>query len=484
MIRIFSLLLSAIIILTAAAGCSDTDMTGQTDDLTDAEPEALSAEEPFEPAETAAVPDERVPVELGEHKVNEIGEQSRAETVAYLDFEETTEFALTSPETTTLPAETTTTAVPVDPPTVQPAVIAGINNETILRYDTICDLLRPASGKNVYIFNFSKAISSGLGIDGTLLPTEAEYGVKAAVNNKKITFTVYDHTSARSIVSIYVQALDSGSDNEKVYIENSTLFTVDTSSFTNGLYRAAVKFNSGNKAAIYFYVNGSETWVCETEVTTEKNKEIQAERRVGLMSVLKNGNVTPENSLSLDKVWYPYKVVYEYERCDTQLWIDLSKTFIDDSWSDEHKLYAIQAWIRENIAYDNFVRDNRHSRAVHYNDLTGKQSVYDLRAGVCFDYVNIIAIICRAHGIPAITIGSQSMNHVWNLVYVNDRWIEYDACMSEQYHVGEDVTVRTRTGDPLYGGIFSLIIYNTDTGRLPDDALANQYFQQDSMYLY
>ena len=464
--RITSLILASAIIFTVFSGCSsDTvviDLGGY-------------------PAETAATTfEDQPPAQTDEDSTDETGEQDGAEPIAKFDDEETMAVSTT--------AAITTTAVTTAPPAAQaapPAAVSGINNETFIAYTNICDKYKPSSGMTRYLFNFSKSLSSGFGVDGTVLPTEAEYGIRGTVSGREITFTVYDHTGSKSVKGVYMQPLDASRSNDAHSVGDMSVFRLDTASLTNGLYRASVEFSNSKTISLYFYINGNETWLCEQKEFSPSTEKLYEKRRSDLMKVLKNGNVTPENSLTLDKVWYPFKATNVNERCDTQLWIDLSKTFINDSWSDEHKLYAIQAWIRENIAYDDFVSNEiNRSRAQYYNDLTGRQSTYDLRAGVCFDYANIIAIICRAHGIPAVTIGSKSMNHVWNAVYVNGRWIEYDACLSEQYHVGKDTSVRIKTGEPLYDGIYSPLLINNPDKTMPSDALANQYFQQNSLYLF
>lgn len=94
--------------------------------------------------------------------------------------------------------------------------------------------------------------------------------------------------------------------------------------------------------------------------------------------------------------------------------------------------------------------------------------------------------MCRAQNIPAVTVGSTEMRHVWNVVYINNRWIEYDACAQEKYWTEtKDTTVRTKSDNynDCYDGIYQINPwwYRDD---LPSDALANQYFQQNSYSIY
>lgn len=369
-----------------------------------------------------------------------------------------------------------------------PAAVKSITNETFINYTSVKRKYKPSSNKMVCLFNFNTSLSAGFGEKNIAIPTEADYGITGSISGRTLSAAVYDHTKAKSVKAVYLEGLDESSSLfKKLSLTNGKL-RLDTKSFPNGLYRILVDFSNNKAAKLNFYVNGNETLLCQLELIDAETAKLYEKRRTALANVLKKGNITPKNSLSLENVWYPF---YEFEdgtynsawRCDTQRWIDLSNKIVKDSWSDEYKLFKITAWVRENIAYDDFVKSSTKSRAHYYSDYSGKYSTYDLRAGVCFDYANIISIMCRAQGIPAITIGSTQKNHVWNAVYINSRWMEVDACSFEKYHVQKDVSVKTKSTDEPYGGIYKILPQNS-MKEMPSDALANQYFQQNSYNVY
>lgn len=360
-----------------------------------------------------------------------------------------------------------------------PGYIEGITNETFLKYISICDKYKPGEGNNaeyIYLYNFNASMSTGFGTDGTVVHGESDYGVQGTVEDRLMYITVYDHTGTKRLTAVYLQGLDASNVHENAIIQITTesTFKFDSSTLRNGLYRIIAKFSNGATAPLHFYINGEETWFCEQNSLTERTEKNYENRRADLMRILKEGNVTPENSLSLEDIWYPFPESDNGYRCDTQRWSELSDTIINnESWSDEYKLYRLQAWIRENIAYDEFSQEQGKLRAEYYEDFSGKYSAYNLRAGVGFDYANIVAIMCRTHGIPAVTISSETSGHEWNAVYVNNRWMEFDACMSAQYRVGEDTSVRERAGNGSYDGIFSVMIWG-NAYAIPSDAAANQ----------
>lgn len=369
-----------------------------------------------------------------------------------------------------------------------PATVANIDNETFLKYTSLSEKYNSKnSNLHNYIYNFSKNLAVGYGENSEYIYTEAYYGAKSAVNNRKVTVSLYNHTDTKlTVKDATLEHMDaSDTSTRKINFTNNKL-TVDTSNYANGLHRVWFKYSNGKYVKINFYVNGKDTWLCQTEQISDKTAKAYAARRSDLAKVLKNGNVTISNSTSLENVWYPCYAFDSSYRCDTQKWIDLSNKIVDKNWSDEYKLFVIQDWIRNNIAYDKYAVSLDDTRSDYYNDFSGKYNVYETKTGFCLDYANIICIMCRAQNIPAITIGSKEDNHVWNAVYVNNRWMEYDGCAQEKYWTEtKDVTIKTKSDsyDDPYAGIYKITPWWWQD-EMPSDALANQWFQQNSYYVY
>lgn len=369
-----------------------------------------------------------------------------------------------------------------------PATVANIDNETFLKYTSVSDAYKPKnSSLHIYLYNFNTSIAVGYGENNEYIYTEAYYGAKSTVNNRKVTVSLYNHTDTKlTVKDAMVEHVDaSDTSSSKIKFTNNKL-TIDTSNYKNGLHRVWIKYSNNKTCKVNFYVNGNKTYLCQIETISDKTAKTYAARRSDLAKVLKNGNVTVSNSTSLENVWYPCYAFDSSYRCDTQKWIDLSNKIVDKSWSDEYKLFVIQDWIRNNIAYDRYQKALGTYRTKLHNDYTGKYSAYDTKVGVCFDYANIMCIMCREQNIPAITIGSKEHDHVWNAIYINNRWMEYDACSQEKYWVETaDTSVKTHSSDydTPYDGIYKIIPWWWQD-EMPSDALANQWFQQNSYYVY
>lgn len=382
------------------------------------------------------------------------------------------EIAETASETT---AATVTTVTDTNPKTEIPVI--AINNETIVKYDTALDKLKTKT-KTPYLYNFNTVMSAGIDQDGDLVDTEALYGLTAYIDGMTVNVKAYNYTDEKLTVDFAgIYHLDRSNGAACKTTVTYDCNTISTKKFYNGLYRISVIFSNDYEVDLYFYVNGAETWLCNMNTVTDKTGNAYIARRQDLARILKEGNVTPENSLDVSGIYYPYYPFDETWRCDTQLWINLSNTLVDDTWSDSRKVFTFCEWLNNNIAYDNYrAKTLHHSRARYYEDYSGSQSTYELKVGVCLDYANLLVIMCRTHGIPATTIGSRSKDHVWNIVYINNRWIEIDITESNKYIVyGQDTTSWKSEQECSNYTPYSPIP-NCQTA-MPSDATANQYLQ-------
>ena len=90
--------------------------------------------------------------------------------------------------------------------------------------------------------------------------------------------------------------------------------------------------------------------------------------------------------------------------------------------TDEEKVQAIYQWIIQNFEYDHdyyaFIQYFNARRTLH----TSK--------GVCYDFSNLFAALCRSQNIPCYVIDGSSYDtaahHTWNRVYYDNSWWNVD----------------------------------------------------------
>lgn len=286
------------------------------------------------------------------------------------------------------------------------------------------------------------------------IPFDAYYGLKLTCIPNAVELYWHNYTdldvepvaiSVTSPVGDFAQELPVDAWGE------SAPYKVNTGNVPNGPYRFDVSWSNGKSVTAWFYKNGDETWSCHTSNKSADYIYRWTDRKKQLANILADSGFTPENSLDdSDERWaYPVAASYDQTkyRCDNQRWRNLADQLVPDkSVPDGHKLAVIHDWMTDNLAYDNY---KSHvidvSRAKYYNDYTGKYSMWDNHVGVCADFATVYCIMLRHVGVPTVSIDEDD-KHVWNVAYVDGRWVEIDLTYDINRHVdGEDVSdVKTK----------------------------------------
>lgn len=316
-----------------------------------------------------------------------------------------------------------------------------------------------------YLFDFRSYMAVGYSLNDTKnqLAVEADYGVWGKFNGTFITIRSYDHTDKNiTVTEAYVEALDKSVNMKEKLPPLDQGLKGDFTNDPNGLYRVSARFSNDTTAQLYFIINGDEYLFCQMIMTSKSvldsnhNIDMIRKRRAVLQQLLNEyPAVTPENSLDVDIIKYPHRDEYyngkQIWRCDTMKWAELSDSLVDSSWSNERKAYVICDWMSQNLAYDRYVSDVlNHDRENEAHIYTGEYSVWNFRSGVCRDFGQILAIMLRRQGIPCEVISNET--HLWNIVYLNGRWIEVDICESHtKFVMGADTTVRVDSRNNYYG---------------------------------
>ena len=106
--------------------------------------------------------------------------------------------------------------------------------------------------------------------------------------------------------------------------------------------------------------------------------------------------------------------------------------------TDAEKVLAIYSWMIENLEYDYDYYAFIQYFNVRKTLLTHK--------GVCYDFSNLFAALCRSQNIPCYVVDGTSYEtaaqHTWNRVYYNNAWWDVD--------VTNDISA-SRSIDALYG---------------------------------
>ena len=107
--------------------------------------------------------------------------------------------------------------------------------------------------------------------------------------------------------------------------------------------------------------------------------------------------------------------------------------------TDEDKVKAIYQWIIQNFEYD-----YDYYAFIQYFDI--RQTLHT-RKGVCYDFSNLFAALCRSQNIPCYVVDGKPYDHslaahTWNRVYYDGTWWDAD--------VTNDITA-SKNSETLYG---------------------------------
>ena len=129
---------------------------------------------------------------------------------------------------------------------------------------------------------------------------------------------------------------------------------------------------------------------------------------------------------------------------------ELADEICADSNTDAEKVLAIYNWMIANFEYD-----YNYKVLLQYFDVRRTLST---RKGVCYDFANLFAALCRSQNIPCYVVDGtpydrSTQDHTWNRVYYDGCWWDLD--------VTNDISC-TASGKSPYGFRELTSVYDSD----------------------
>lgn len=390
--------------------------------------------------------------------------------------EELDEVTVTDEPVAVTPVPSEETTIEEEPASEDASVADGIAVTGIPSITISDDTLAQAGG--YWVFGFRDDAWTGLGKDdATVKPFELYYGLHVSIEDSIVTYRAYSHVDGIEPNRTVVKSLDTGKWSDVPVAKYDTDNSFNLEKQDNGLFTVTVYFDNDAKCSVPLYVNDGQAYAVYTITGTEETARTALEKPDVIRNLAESHNVTPEKSLSVDSEDIAYPVAeWGTDRCDTDLWRELAHEIVpDDSLADSVKVVMLHDWMTENLAYDKYEKMvTKVSRAKYYSDYTGTWSVYDTHAGVCKDFVNIFAIMCRELGIPCGSLDSDSLVHTWSIVYLDGEWWEVDLTGDiRRFVYKEDVTDVSGTQTICYSYFLTLLPTNSiDKVNYMNDSLS------------
>ncbi|MCR5734600.1 MAG: transglutaminase-like domain-containing protein [Lachnospiraceae bacterium] len=208
----------------------------------------------------------------------------------------------------------------------------------------------------------------------------------------------------------------------------------------NGLYILTVTFPNEQYAVMNLYFDGEKVLCCRHDpgVNTEHWNSLI-------------GDLDPEKCVNMYVGSKKYPLTYPTSGNNgycvhVDEWCELSDTIVKkDDWSDELKVFAFVDYLIKNYAYDDwrvYTNDNK-SRATLKQDWSDDNLwMYYNHVGQCWDFANVLTIMCRHHGIPCTSVENDS--HAVNAVWLGGHWVAIDVTGLLKYRCTEEDTDREK----------------------------------------
>lgn len=282
------------------------------------------------------------------------------------------------------------------------------------------------------------------------------WGVYASTEGDVLTYEVYSYLDNVEVANAEFRTFD---DAEAIKLDATPNrpHTRKTRNLANGPYALCVWFDYTHPDGTVEHVNAWQTlyvsdghgWFADHAYGKDDAafKTWLAGKRETLAAddtfqawVAKQGGNDFDKATDVSVIHYPFKSGTSRYPDNSGKWRQLAHKICPDDDANEYvKARTLFGWMQSNIAYDMDVpldRDYRWAEAAKADSAKG-YTMWDSRLGMCVDFANVYAIMCRELGIPCHTVSNKT--HTWNAVYLNGRWelVDINSGIHSAY-VGED----------------------------------------------
>lgn len=328
------------------------------------------------------------------------------------------------------------------------------------------------------IYDFAKDQYIGINGSDACTDFEAYEGIHTTVSDKNIIVKAYTHDLTYILKSSTAIIMDMKGNTKtseiELYKNGGNNLKVCVGTYPNGLYKINNKMicmRSNDKTEYvfkgtqYIYVYNKTVYTCRAKVC-DNSADADADATQNGMCECKTAwiaatnKIDKDDALNLNEITYPTngdcgRVV------ETSKWAALSKKILSkypDDISDATKVSMFIEYISYNIAFDQYRANvlmsngnsNRAEEAGDMDHVDPANYTYENHVGVCWDYVNILAIMCRANGIPCTSV--ENDEHTFNAVYLNGHWYPFDITKTNMYQCNTKNTDKSKWIDQMSSG--------------------------------
>ena len=304
-------------------------------------------------------------------------------------------------------------------------------------------------GNATYFYDFDTYFNLGCDyLTGSYAMTLYEnvpgfYGLTGRTTGNGFAYTVYSDLDNVTVWGVQIRSFD-GVNRIKLDATPGVEHTADTTKLVNGPYKLCVWFDYVKADKSVVDVSDYQTvYVSDGKVLFPSVRYAKSDAEMKTWLANAPEYVTAENyfqgwmashggndmtaALRLDHVGYPFFSGTARYPNDTAKWRKLAHDLVpDETVGDYVKVYNLVKWMGDNLRYDsaNAPADKEYRWATSTNTASYSFTTWNTHLGMCEDFSNIFAIMCRELGVPCRIISGHG--HSWNAVHVGNAWYSVD----------------------------------------------------------
>lgn len=136
--------------------------------------------------------------------------------------------------------------------------------------------------------------------------------------------------------------------------------------------------------------------------------------------------------LSVEKLYTEEDINYINEEVEK-----IYEQLITNTMSEKERIKAIHDYIIDNTIYDKKGADSLKKNDPNPYESNKATGVLKYHLGLCSGYTDLMAIFLNKMNIPNYRISSDS--HIWNFVYVDNKWYHLDATWDDPFVEGKNL---------------------------------------------
>lgn len=213
--------------------------------------------------------------------------------------------------------------------------------------DVNVDTVEVAGGYALYNFNSCSAVGIS-DANRDIRETETDYGfVLKVLDADSVSIHIYNNTNQK-ILPVILKAQRSGG-NETKQMKEPDLVIRGYASQKNGYGVISVQFANGRTVDMGVYKNGNLLYAANRSRNISAATKVVKNRQT-LEGYMASKNLTPDQFLTTENLYYPIYPEKAGENTDIDYWVKKSSELTDPSWSTEHKAAALYKYCLDTFA--------------------------------------------------------------------------------------------------------------------------------------